>query len=416
MAERIHADVAMPRFWVVRPAATPRRRLSVAAALFAAALIASLVVAPVVRAAARRPSPWDVRIYQTTNDLRQKLARVPDVSFHTGRIPSGTKVIHVSDGTRYQRVVGVGGAMTDSAAWLFHNELGAAARASVLGNLFGSRGIGLSFVRVPMAASDFTVHGRPYSYDDVARGQTDPQLSHFSVHHDDAYIVPTLRQARAVNPHMEIIANPWSAPPWMKANDAFDNLHSAGSLLASAFQPFANYFVKFIEAYAARGLPIAGVTPENEPRAPANYPSMSFPANQEASFVANDLAPALAAARLSTHIYGAETALGAGYPEALLSGAAQSALSGITQHCYGGNFGALSTIHSTSPAVDLVVSECATELTLFRRSSSARCATGRRRSRCGTSRSIPPEVRCKPRTAAAAAARGSSPSTSERTR
>ncbi len=329
-------------------------------------IAAGLLLAPAARAAAVGASPWDIHVFQTTNDLRQRLARVPDPWFRTGRIPRGTAVIHVDDATRYQRVVGVGGAMTDSSAWLIHNELSAGTRAGLLRNLFGPGGINLSFIRLPMGASDFTVHGQPYSYDDIPRGQTDPQLTHFSVHHDDAYIVPTLRQTRSINSRVEILANPWSAPPWMKANDAFDNVHFAGALLSSAYQPFANYFVKFIQAYAARGLPIAGVTPENEPRAPATYPSMNFPESNEATFVIQNLAPALQAARQRTKIYGADNPIGTiQYPQALLSGTAQSVLAGIAQHCYGGNFAALTALHNQSPAMDLVVSECATELTPF---------------------------------------------------
>ncbi len=347
-------------------AGTRRAGFARAAAWLPAVVAAVLLQPAPARSAGLAPSPWDVQVFQTTRDLKQRLTRVPEVWFERAKQPAGIKVIHVNDRTGYQRVVGVGGAMTDSSAWLIHNELGAATRNGLMQNLFGTGGIHLGFVRLPMAASDFTVHGRPYSYDDLPAGRSDPQLRHFSVAHDDAYIVPTLRQMRSINRHVEILANPWSAPPWMKANHAFSDLGYAGSLLPGAYRAFANYFVKFVQAYAHRGLSITGVAPENEPRAAASYPSMNLPEPAEADFVLHDLAPALRAAHLRTRIYGADTAFGtAFYPNELLSSPARSVLGGITQHCYSGTPDALAALHALAPTIDIVVSECATELTPY---------------------------------------------------
>jgi len=342
-----------------------RRRRAIASVLLGCgAAVVVLLVARLAAAELSSPS-WNVDVFQTSADLSRRLSRMPDISFHT---PStkGVPVIHVDDLVRYQEIAGVGGAMTDSSAWLIHNMLGRAARTALMQNLFGPGGIHLNFVRVPMGASDFTAQGKPYSYDDLPPGQSDPQLRYFSVAHDDSYIVPTLRQMVAINPKVEILANPWSAPPWMKANDAFDDHNFAGSLLPSDWKPLADYFVKFIQAYARRGLPIAAITPENEPRAPASYPSMSLPEQDEAKWIVGDLQPALQAAGLPTKIYGADTGFSASYyPKQLISGEARTALSGIAQHCYHGTPDVLNTLHSIAPALDLVVSECATELTPY---------------------------------------------------
>ncbi len=75
-----------------------------------------------------------------------------------------------------------------------------------------------------MGASDFSAKGVPYTYDDVPAGHTDPTLANFSIAHDLAYIIPALRQARALNPHLRLLANPWSPPAWMKANGRLDNV------------------------------------------------------------------------------------------------------------------------------------------------------------------------------------------------
>lgn len=110
-------------------------------------------------------------------------------------------MIKVNDGIRYQQVTGVGAAVTDSSAWLIQDELNPTARTVLMQDLFSAIGIHLSFILVPMGASDFTQQGRPYTYDDVPAGQTDPQLEHFSIAHDQAYVIPVLRQMLAINPH-----------------------------------------------------------------------------------------------------------------------------------------------------------------------------------------------------------------------
>lgn len=275
-------------------------------------------------------------------------------------------MIHVDDLARYQRFTGVGAAMTDSSAWLIHDRLGPGARTRLINDLFGWGGIHLNFVRLPMGASDFTSAGRPYSYFDLPRGRSDPRLLHFSIAHDEAYIIPSLRQVEAINPHVEILANPWSPPAWMKAHQAFDDRGGRGTLLFTAYKPLADYFVKFIKAYARNRIPIAAVTPENEPRAVASYPSMSFPESSEARWILDDLAPALQLAKLPTKIYGADAAWGAFfYPRALITGRATRALSGIAWHCYSGIPDVMGPVHSSDPALDELVSECAQELTPY---------------------------------------------------
>jgi hypothetical protein len=194
------------------------------------------------RTARHRPRPnasigSPVQVVQTTASLFQRLTPLHDVWFTPGR-PKGIPVINVDDRVRYQRVTGFGAALTDSSAWLIHDELAPPARAAVMDAVFSRAGIHLDFLRLPIGASDFTAGGRPDSYDDLPPGQTDPQLRHFSVAHDDAYIVPTLRQMVRIDPRVQTLATPWSPPPWMKTNESFDNLDRLGSLHPWAYQPF----------------------------------------------------------------------------------------------------------------------------------------------------------------------------------
>jgi hypothetical protein len=127
------------------------------------------------RKATETATPAGVHVTLTTRTLSDRLTAMPNVAFSrmaTGRTP----VISVNDGVRYQQVRGFGAAMTDSSAWLLDTQLSPAERAAAMTSLFGSSGIHLNFLRVPMGASDFTATGTPYTYDDMPPGQSDPTL------------------------------------------------------------------------------------------------------------------------------------------------------------------------------------------------------------------------------------------------
>ncbi|PZS10754.1 MAG: glucosylceramidase [Solirubrobacterales bacterium] len=308
-----------------------------------------------------------VEVVQTNASLSEALTPLPAIPFSTAPA-SGIPIIHVDDGARYQHFGGVGATMTDSSAWLLHHELRPGTSNALMDDRFGSGGIRLSFLRVPMGASDFTVHGRPYTYDDRPRGKSDPRLLHFSVAHDRAYVLPTLRQAHRLNPRLKILANPWSPPAWMKTNHALYNHRDHATLLRSAYGPLAEYFVKFLQAYAHQGVRVAAITPQNEPLQGTGYPGMHFSAPVEARFVARYLRPALQAARFRTKIYGYDYSWGSqlqSYVPALLSSAAGRALAGIAFHCYYGNPTVMSQLHQLDPKLDQVVSECAQGITTW---------------------------------------------------
>jgi glucosylceramidase len=301
-----------------------------------------------------------VEVVQTTTDLADHLSPLQSVSFHAGRPPGGVPIIHVDDTVTYQRVIGVGAAMTDTSAWLLHDELPPDVRASVMRNLFGSGGIDLEVVRVPMAASDFTKNGVPYSYDDQPSGESDPSLARFSVAHDAAYVLPVLREVLAINPRVEVLATPWSPPGWMKTNDALSNPGGAGRLLPAAYGLLADYFVKFIQAYAREGVRIDAIAPQNEPGQTAMYPSLNLSETEEAKFISNDLAPALAAAGLRPRIYGDDWKWLLWQRAFALAAnpAVAKVLSGIAWHCYSGNPVVMTTLHRLDRALDQIESEC----------------------------------------------------------
>lgn len=324
------------------------------ALLFSADLLLQASQGSRVASAARNGAS----VWLTTADLRQHLDREGNVSFSTG---SGSDVIRITvdENKTYQQMTGFGASFTDASAWLVYNKLNKGQRDQLMKMLFDPKqGIGLSFLRQPMGASDLTLPSSgEYSYDDMPKGQTDPDLTHFSIQHDEAYIIPVLKQALQINPNLKIMATPWSPPGWMKSTDSMEG----GTLNTDAYGPYANYFVKFIQAYQAQGIPIYAVTVQNEPLyQPVGYPGMSMPADQEANFIANYLAPAFAKNHITTKILGYDHNWDQpAYPTTLLSDAnTNAALAGTAWHCYAGAVEVQTQVQNTYPNKDTYETEC----------------------------------------------------------
>src|SRR6266481_5423591 len=170
-----------------------------------------------------------VNIWMTTDNQKTKLKQQPSISFSAGSSGS-TPTVFVDEAEGYQSIEGFGASFTDSAAYLLNEKVPASQLNLVMTSLFDhANGIGVSFVRNPMGASDLTRYD--YTYDDQPLGVTDTNLSFFSIAHDQLDIVPLLQQALQLNPQLKIMASPWSPPGWMKTNDAT----MGGSLLPSMY-------------------------------------------------------------------------------------------------------------------------------------------------------------------------------------
>jgi glucosylceramidase len=230
----------------------------------------------------------------------------------------------------------------------------AAQQSSILSALFDPQnGIGISFLRQPVGASDFSLNA--FTYDDIYQWGTDYDLASFSIDHDRAYILPLLRSAFSINPSIKVMATPWTPPAWMKSEGSLQ----AGSLRTTAYEAYANYLVKFIQAYQAEGVPIASLTVQNEPLTTPPYPSMYMLAPEQATFIGQNLGPALARAGLRTRIFAWDHNWDTAYPLTVLSdSAARQYVSGVSFHCYGGQQSAMSDMHNAYPSVDVAMTEC----------------------------------------------------------
>jgi glucosylceramidase len=290
----------------------------------------------------------------TTPDRSRLLSPEPDLPIRS--LPdSAHVVIDVDERTSYQTIVGFGAAMTDASAYLINHKLGAR-RDTIMRELFGRNpGLGLSFVRVPMGASDFS--STHYSYDDMPVGQTDSTLAHFSIDADRADKLPLLKQARAINPRLALVASPWSAPGWMKTTRSLYQ----GTLRPEAYDSFAEYFRKFVQAYAAAGVPIYAVTLQNEPAyEPANYPGMRLDAAVRAELIGKHVGPRFASAGIPSLILDWDHNWDLpSQPLAVLSDStARRYIAGVAWHCYAGDVGAQDTVHAAHPDKDVYFTEC----------------------------------------------------------
>lgn len=296
----------------------------------------------------------EIQVVESAEGQSPGLIQKPPLHFAGSQLPALT--IQVDASTQFQTIDGFGASFTDSSAWLFDRKLTPQQRKDALKMLFDPRdGIGLNILRQPMGASDFATE--QYSYDDVPTGEQDPKLAKFSIEHDRAYIIPLLKEALALNPNLKIIASPWSPPGWMKTSQSMIQ----GALLPEAYPEFANYFVKFIKAYADAGVPIYAITMQNEPLyLPGNYSGMNMTAVEQAAILRDYLGPALRDSGLKTKIFVFDHNWDLiEYPLRVLSDPkAATFVAGTATHCYGGVVTAQSELHNRFPDKEIWMTEC----------------------------------------------------------
>jgi glucosylceramidase len=218
----------------------------------------------------------------------------PSLTWRTaGKAPENA--IEVNPAAKFQEMLGFGAAFTDGTCYTF-NRLSAPTREELFHNLFHPSGMGLNVCRTCIGASDYS--SEAFSYDE---GEPDPDMSRFSIAHDQAYVLPMMREARKVNPELFLFSSPWSPPGWMKAGGSM----LGGSMRQHYFAPYAKYFLKFLQSYAAEGVPIQAVTVQNEVDTDQDgrMPACSWPQEYEIGFVKNHLGPILQKNGMNTKIW-----------------------------------------------------------------------------------------------------------------
>lgn len=261
--------------------------------------------------------------------------------------------IEVNAAQKYQTIDGFGYTLTGGSVDVI-NQLNAAKRTALLQELFGNgeNSIGVSYIRISIGASD--LNATPFTYNDLAAGETDLNLEKFSLE-KDKNLIAMLKEILAINPKILILATPWSAPIWMKDVASF----KGGKLKTEYYDVYAKYFVKYIQQMKAEGITIDAVTPQNEPLHDGNNPSMYMSAADQGSFIKNSLGPAFKAANLNVKIIAYDhNCDNPNYPKAILADAdAFPFVDGSAFHLYAGDISALTNVYNSYPTKNVYFTE-----------------------------------------------------------
>jgi glucosylceramidase len=231
-----------------------------------------------------------VHVYQTSRNAGQSGA--PDHLADKGTIqvsstpPSGGTTINVDLTQPRQTIIGFGAALTEAVASVL-TSLPTPVHQQIINDYFGPNGSGYVLSRTHIGSCDFALSA--YTFDDSS--SPDPSLSNFSIQHDQQLLIPLLREALAASGgNLKILGSPWSAPAWMKNNN---NLND-GYLLPQNYQVYAQYLSKYLQAYKAAGVPIWGITTQNEAVGVGNArEGMSWTADTMNTFIRDNLGPQL---------------------------------------------------------------------------------------------------------------------------
>lgn len=318
-------------------------------------LLALLPLAFLAACATVRPTgPVAAQMWLTTADQAHKLAPQPLIP--PKGPATGEEAVTIDSSRHFQRMQGFGAAMTDASAELF-SRLPASKRERIMVELFGraNGGLGLSFMRLTVGASDFSrTH---YSYDDTPGNLPDPELRYFSIEPARRYVLPRVREALAINPSLKVMISPWSPPAWMKTSRSLYK----GQLEPRFYTAFANYLARTILAFDREGVPVSMLSIQNEPDfEPDNYPGMRVPAAQRAQIIGHYVGPTLRSLGLKTQILDWDHNWNEPQqPLTVLSDqVARQFISGVAWHCYDGDVVAQTPVHDAFRDKDAWETEC----------------------------------------------------------
>lgn len=318
--------------------------------------VALAIAAVLTASCATLPGPVTgaAEIWVTSADQSQKLA--PQAAVEAAGPAAGNELVKIDSSRRFQRMQGFGAAMTDASAELL-SALPEQKRGALMEELFGREngGLGLSFTRLTVGASDFSpTH---YSYDDSPGNAPDPTLVHYSIDPARKFVLPRTREALAINPDLMVMISPWSAPAWMKTTKSLIK----GQLEPRYYDAFAAYMARTVEEFGREGVPVSMLTIQNEPDfEPNDYPGMRVNPPERAQIIGRHLGPLLRARGIRTQILDYDHNWdNPEMPLAVLADpVARQYVAGVAWHCYEGDVPAQSLVHDAYPAKDAWFTEC----------------------------------------------------------
>ena len=239
------------------------------------------------------PNVPEISVWIT--DEKRRFERTSALAWRQASRQRSAETITLNPEKTFQQILGFGAAFTDASCYMFQ-QLSADSRQQLFHELFHPSELGLNVCRTCIGASDYSTE--LYGFDE---GAIDPDLKNFSIDHDRGYLLPSLREARKVNPDLFLFSSPWSPPGWMKANGSM----LGGSMRKKYFASYAQYFLKFLRAYAGEGVPIQAVTSQNEVDTDQDgrMPACLWGQEYEIEFVKEHLGPVLRANGIPAKIW-----------------------------------------------------------------------------------------------------------------
>lgn len=294
-------------------------------------------------------------LWLTTGDGNTRLKQMQPVVFQKTADPT-LPVVDIDPNTEFQKILGFGATMTGSSAYVLSQYLNDQSRKQVMDSLFSrEHGIGLSYLRMTIGASDFS--GGNYSYLAPPEGLKDTKLEYFSIDPDRQRLIPRLKEALQINPDIEVMGSPWSAPASWKTTGSM-----IGGKLKPEVQPaFANYFIRYIKSFEEEGVKISAITIQNEPEfEPPGYPGMLMTAAEQRDFIKTFLGPKFSENGITTKIVVYDHNWDhPEYPISILDDPkARQFVDGSAFHCYGGDVSNQSKVHDAYPDKNIYFTEC----------------------------------------------------------
>lgn len=284
----------------------------------------------------------NIEAYVTTSDRQSMFRHTETIGRFSDSHNERRNYIIVDPAQSYQEIDGFGFALTGGSAEHIMN-MSELKRRQLLTELFDSvQGLGISYIRLTLGASD--LNSFVFSYDDIP---DDFELKHFSLSQDIHDVIPVMKEIININPNIQIMASPWSAPAWMKtSNDAH-----GGSLRQDCYSVYADYFVKYIQGMQSHGININAVTIQNESLNSGNTPSMPWTPQEQSLFIKDYLGPKFEKEGIKTEIVIFDHNCDRpDYPLTIYNNPeAARYISGAAFHHYRGDLSAMSYVHEARP-------------------------------------------------------------------
>jgi glucosylceramidase len=293
----------------------------------------------------------EVTVYLTVRNSNTRLTKQNGIGFSDA--PAGGLTVTLDTADLKQEIEGFGAALTGSSAYLMKN-MTAAAREKLLRDLFTDEGIDMKYMRLCIGTSDFSMANYTYC-DDCSPAD----LSGFGIPEIDRRdLLPVLKEILALQPHMRLLGSPWTAPAWMKTNNALYGGYFRTD--PAVYNALAQYFVKYVQAYADEGITIDAITLQNEPwYETSGYATMKMEPAQQRDVVRDYLGPQLEAAGIATQIQIWDHNFGeVEYPLAVLADAdAKKYVDGVAFHGYSGSPANLDQLIAAHPDMPIYFTE-----------------------------------------------------------